>query len=636
MSIGEICWRTRQSFQNGLSVFFRSARISPTLVDEVNLQPWKAPQRVETHKFVRAAERVLAGEAELFGNWVSVCDTELDWNRDPVSGVQAPLLVGSRLDYRDSNLVGSARNIWEVNRHFQLVMLAQAWSLTGDDRYRQAGKGMLADWIAACPYPKGINWISALEHGIRLINWYIAARIFEFSSSEMTEIRGWLTSIYQHCHFVWRRRSRYSSANNHLIGEMAGLYIASVAWPCWQESSNWRQRSKQTLEDQALHQVYPDGVLKEQSTGYQVFVIQLLLIAGLVGEAAGDTYSAQYWQSIKRMICFLASIKDAGGSVPNIGDADEGVAFLLHPEARFKRLDDMLDLARLWSNTDGTNQTEENESTLWLSSGFPRPSHWPAGPIARLSAFPDGGYYVIGDNLGTSKEVILVFDTGELGYLSICAHGHADCLSFTLSIAGERILIDPGTYSYHDNPVWRDYFRGTRAHNTVVVDDKDQSEIGGPFMWLTKARPTIEEFEIIDDKQRIKASHDGYTRLDDPVTHCRELTYYADLNELVVVDEIEAIRPHLIRRFWHFGPGCKLRKVSEDQVEVLTSKVRMHCKLHSDSRLEIFEGSTEPRAGWISPRFGEIMATPTLRITNNLNGSAKLRMTINWRFLEEG
>ena len=104
-------------------------------------------------------------------------------------------------------------------------------------------------------------------------------------------------------------------------------------------------------------------------------------------------------------------------------------------------------------------------------------------------------------------------------YLSIAAHGHADALAFTLSLGGEEFLIDPGTYAYHTQKLWRDYFRGTYAHNTVRVDEVDQSEIGGNFMWMRKARATLLRHEAQGSQQSWAASHDGYRRLPDPVTH---------------------------------------------------------------------------------------------------------------------
>jgi len=93
--------------------------------------------------------------------------------------------------------------------------------------------------------------------------------------------------------------------------------------------------------------------------------------------------------------------------------------------------------------------------------------------------FPHAGYHVLGEGFETPREVRIVADAGPLGFLSIAAHGHADALSFTLSAGGCPILIDPGTFAYHTERRWRDYFRGTAAHNTVRIDGVDQSVSGG-------------------------------------------------------------------------------------------------------------------------------------------------------------
>ena len=70
-------------------------------------------------------------------------------------------------------------------------------------------------------------------------------------------------------------------------------------------------------------------------------------------------------------------------------------------------------------------------------------------------AFPEGGYFVLGCDFDTPSEIRLVADAGPLGYRSIAAHGHADALSFTLSVGGREFLIDPGTYAYHTQQAWR-------------------------------------------------------------------------------------------------------------------------------------------------------------------------------------
>jgi uncharacterized heparinase superfamily protein len=102
----------------------------------------------------------------------------------------------------------------------------------------------------------------------------------------------------------------------------------------------------------------------------------------------------------------------------------------------------------------------------------------------------------------------LVFDHGPLGYLSIAAHGHADALAIWLSIGGEPVLIDAGTYRYHGAGAIRDRLRGTAAHNTLTVAGADQSEIAGPFNWSRKANCQV--VSKTDAPWSVEAEHDGY------------------------------------------------------------------------------------------------------------------------------
>src|SRR5262249_56564995 len=101
--------------------------------------------------------------------------------------------------------------------------------------------------------------------------------------------------------------------------------------------------------------------------------------------------------------------------------------------------------------------------------------------------FPEGGAYVLGCEFDTAREIRLVADAGALGYRSIAAHGHADALAFTLSAGGREFLVDPGTYAYHTQGAWRQYFRRTSARHTGRIDGEEQAVQGGNFSRLTKA-----------------------------------------------------------------------------------------------------------------------------------------------------
>ena len=86
----------------------------------------------------------------------------------------------------------------------------------------------------------GPNWVSALELGIRLINWSITWQLLGgmraqlFATPDGVAFRErWLSSIYEQARMIAGNLSRFSSANNHLIGEAAGVYVAASTWPLW-------------------------------------------------------------------------------------------------------------------------------------------------------------------------------------------------------------------------------------------------------------------------------------------------------------------------------------------------------------------------------------------------------------------
>src|SRR5690606_14100674 len=243
-------------------------------------------------------------------------------------------------------------------------------------------------------------------------------------------------------------------------------------------------------------------------------------------------------------------------------------------------------------------------------------------------AFPHGGYYVLGRSFGAPDEVRAVFDAGPLGFLSIAAHGHADCLSLTLSVAGREQLVDPGTYVYHAEREWRDYFRGTAAHNTVRVDGVDQSRIGGQFLWLDKAEAQVEHFESTPDHDEVAASHDGYERLPDPVRHERRVRFDKRANAFEVVDRLLCRGEHDVERCWHFSEQCRValdgRSAFSDDGEV---RLRIDVD-EADAVPVMLHGSTEPIGGWVSRGFRQKTPSTTLAYRNRISGDTLLRTLI--------
>src|SRR5690606_14060094 len=138
-------------------------------------------------------------------------------------------------------------------------------------------------WINANPYGYGMNWRSPLELGVRLINWVWAYDLIHESGVITTDFqKDFFQSIYLHCRDVASKFSMGTSANNHLVGEAAGVFIASSYFDLFKEAKAWQCESKAILEREIFLQSYEDGCTREQALGYQFFVIQFYLFSGVI------------------------------------------------------------------------------------------------------------------------------------------------------------------------------------------------------------------------------------------------------------------------------------------------------------------------------------------------------------------
>jgi len=246
--------------------------------------------------------------------------------------------------------------------------------------------------------------------------------------------------------------------------------------------------------------------------------------------------------------------------------------------------------------------------------------------VTRLQSFPQGGYYVFGSDLGEPDEIRIIADAGPLGYLSIAAHGHADALAMLLSVRGREFLIDPGTFLYHGNEKWRQYFRGTRAHNTVCVDASNQSESGGAFIWMKRATSRCINYRYGASGDEFLAEHDGYMRLADPVMHLRRINRSG--RTIKIVDTLDCEGEHLVERCWHFSERCSV-DVDNRQIYAVneSEKIRMEAGDTVTEIVRAFGDGLQP-IGWLSRSFHVKQATTSIIMKNKIVGTTSLTTTI--------
>jgi asparagine synthase (glutamine-hydrolysing) len=571
-------------------------------------EPWCVPRVENQDEADRAAvlaeaDEYLAGRYRLLN--VEFEEPEMDWHLDPQSGVSAPLKPSMGIDVRDARAVGNVKNIWEKNRHQHLSLLAVAYALTGDARYAQEVERQLLSWQRANPVLVGVNWSSGLEMGLRLVSWVWVERLLR-GSEQHERLFGrdgamWST-IYRHQWLIERTRSYGSSANNHLIGEAAGLFMAASAWSWWPESERWERLGRDILEEEAVAQTFESGFSREQAYAYHVFTAELLLVAAAEAVAAGKPMSERYLTRIGKMAETASSLQDVRGGTPTYGDADEAVAIQLEGSDASR----LAVVARLASALTTASIAEPRKRGGRLTTRLLVPNSLVERPfgadVPGSEAYPDAGLYVLAACRGDADEIRCLADAGPLGYLSIAAHGHADALSFTLTVGGTPVIVDPGSYAYGYEG-WRKYFRSTAAHNTIVVDGADQSVQAGPFMWTRHAKCRVLEWEETPLGARLVAEHDGYQK--DGVTHRRTLEL--DARDLSVSDELLGLGRHRVSWHLHFAPECEVR-LDESTCIVLEP----HLEIALDPRLKwrLIRGAD--RLGWYSPGFNVKQPTATL------------------------
>lgn len=531
-----------------------------------------------------------------------------DWHLDPVHARRAPLRFWSSVPYLDP-AIGDHKIVWELNRHQHLLALGRAYWLTDDPRHRQLALDHIASWVACNPPLTGINWASMLELGFRSIAWIWAMHFFASEAPEHDE-RPWLVDtvlvLDRQLRHIEQNLSYYFSPNTHLLGEALALYVAGRSLTWLTGSAAYADTGRRILLDEATNQIAADGGHLERSTHYQRytldFYILALAIARLTHDGAADALAAV----VTRLATATRLLADDRGWLPHLGDDDGGQMLPMCGTAADNVAASLAIAGALTGQTQVADTTAEE--TYWMLahpvlSGGHEPAVRLSSPERVVSGrLPETGYCVSRGPDGTH----VVFDAGAHGFAN-AGHAHADALSFTLSVRGVPLFVDPGTGSYTADRALRDRLRSTALHNTVTVDGRSQSHPSGPFHWAQVANTRAERWRTGRSFDYMEASHDGYA----PATHRRHiLVVHGDL--MVVADLLDGHGTHLIESHWHLSPQWDV--LVSDRRAALLGPERLTWAA-ADRTLTVLDGSTPDAGGIWSPVYGRVEPTRTLRLS---------------------
>jgi len=454
---------------------------------------------------------------------------------------------------------------WELSRCQHLPWLAQAHALTGRAVYLKAMGDQIQDWIAANPPRLGPNWVCTMDVAIRIANWLLAIAWGQpdgpLSGSDAVEI---VRSIIAHGRHI-RTNLEWSDqlTSNHYLSDLVGLAYLGLLLPDLPEARQWREFALPELCREMEKQVYPDGVDFESSISYHRLVTELFLYPLILCGFAGVVLPDSYHRSVHRMLQFVAAYTKPDGTVPAIGDADNGrlhrlkpwgwpplladsdgsaalggaAGWLAHSMGPYRESVDHRYLLAIGSVVFGDAELaaaaeDQWEEAFWLLGACPR-ADWrsevrsraatwrQARTVTHSRGFGNGQVYVM-----RSEDRYLVLDAGPNGQKGNGGHAHNDTLSFEVFAYGRTWLWDSGTYVYTPDSRARDRFRSSTWHNTLTVDNEEINRIPDSLFRLQEdARPTINRWESNAVYDLVDAEHDGYIRLSQPVRHRRQILF---------------------------------------------------------------------------------------------------------------
>jgi len=373
------------------------------------------------------------------------------------------------------------------------------------------------------------------------------------------------------------------------------------------------------LRREVTHQILEDGGPAEQSLNYHRLVLDLYWLTLDFLEKNTGFDCAEIKRRLLLGEAFLHAFKDYFGSLPSIGDNDDScaVAPRLHPKNRNGFHDDPVTFAPPLACT-GAEDRNLQESDFALNRPLLRRArtHKTSPGKVNYRTFPITGYTLIKGRNGFA----LSFDHGPLGMAPLFCHGHADALSLILTKSGVPMLVDPGTYRYNTAHEFRAYFRSTRAHNTVTIDNLDQAFQETEFAW---SRP----FEIgpVSHSREggdiwVEAEHNGYSRLAEPVWHKRTVFFF-DRGIIVIKDSFRGTGFHTFELNYHLHPDVLLRE-HKNWWYITNGRQAIFMKLLNGESLSHIKGQMNPILGWYSPSYGSKEKSGVLQIIKSGTSAA--------------
>jgi uncharacterized heparinase superfamily protein len=487
------------------------------------------------------------------------------WKRPAsrVSSMRAPdrfcfLNQEHRLPATDGWNDAALAKLWLYNLHYFDDLNA-----AGSDSRVAWHTELLQRWVAENPPTAGNGW-EPYPTSLRIVNWVkwsLAGNPLPDACVHSLAVQArWLTT-----------RMEWHLLGNHLFANAKALVYAGLFFE-GAEADKWLTNGLDVIARELPEQVLPDGGHFERSPMYHALfledVLDLLNIAAVWPQRIGPSYPARWRKVAGDMLLWLEGLLHPDGQIALFNDAAIGIA----PEPAALR-----DYATRLGHAAAART---------------------APKVLSLEHWADSGYI----RVATPKAVALL-DVAPVGPDYLPGHAHADTLSFELSLAGQRVIVNGGTSRYGSGPE-RVRERGTAAHSTVEIAGQDSSEIWSGFRVARRAHPFGLQIREDPNALRVSCSHDGYCRLPQKPVHHRDWHMWSGglkVTDTVFPDAHVSVARYILH------PDVQLLTEGRNilQLGLLTGE---------RVRVEVINGAARIEPAQYAPEFGKVFPTRCLAV----------------------
>ena len=478
LGIRRLCWRMGHELKKpfGGEVRLADFPVTPNLPDHASwlgqlgpsCWPSVVAHRMEevilrndtSEALILSADAASQGRGCLFDHMATSGGWPPRWERHPLTGVSWPLWPAGRLlGWMEQG--GDIKGMWEMDRQAHVALWLRAARAGGDRvRYGQALREHMESFLAQNPPGLGAHWASGQEHALRWMMWAGGVAGLWQGASALEMLPFW-RATWIHGHMLVRgiEFARYASPNNHLVCEVAVLWVmgrsVQAFWPL--EAAKWMGLAKKVWGEEAAALFYDDGGFCQGSMNYQRFALEMLLWWQAHLDD-GDPIREDIREICGRSLRFFLMAMTKGGRVPNLG-ANDGAMLWRWTRCEhedYRPLVQALGVAATGKKPLAAGPWDEGLG--WWFGGKEEFRVEPVEGLPRVKVARQSG--VVWWRCGEDR---VSLRTGPVrGTASQEDVGHVG-----VGLGGEPVVVDPGSFSYRGHA--HKWHAGPAAHNGPTV-----------------------------------------------------------------------------------------------------------------------------------------------------------------------